>query len=242
MTVKRFGSQIFEDFKNFYSKDTFMNYGVAVAGCGILANTRMDLRFQNWYRQDVKCRFTDEISECSKPFGEGAYFVPVAITSAFVYRFCQERRGRLDDRHPVGEFCDRTARAYLVGAPSLLLLQVALGGNRPDTGSSYWKPFQESHAISGHAYIGAIPFLTAAEMSDRPLVKGLFYSLSILPGWGRVNDDTHYLSQAVLGWYLAYLSVRSVSMTENRKPLNKGLTIFPVVDGDAVGIGFLLRR
>ncbi|GHT13075.1 hypothetical protein FACS1894170_08630 [Planctomycetales bacterium] len=109
-------------------------------------------------------------------------------------------------------------------------------------GDSYWHPFQNSHGISGHAFIGAVPFMTAAQMTDRPVVKGLFYTMSTFCAWSRIKDDAHYLSQALLGWYLAYLSVRSVSETEGLKPLPRGLTLFPVMDDNSVGFGFLYQR
>ena len=103
-------------------------------------------------------------------------------------------------------------------------------------GSSHWHPFRRANAVSGHAYIGAIPFITAAQMTDKPVVKGLFYVLSTVCAWSRINDDAHYLSQAVLGWYLAYLSVRAVTKTESRRPLPRGLTIFPLSGAGVVGI------
>jgi membrane-associated phospholipid phosphatase len=96
--------------------------------------------------------------------------------------------------------------------------------------------------VSGHAFIGAVPFITAAQMTDKIWAKGLFYTLSTIPGWSRVNDNAHYLSQVLLGWYLGYLSVRSVSATEGLKPLPRGLTIFPIADGNAVGMGLIYRR
>jgi hypothetical protein len=83
--------------------------------------------------------------------------------------------------------------------------------------------------------------MTAAQMSDKPCIKGLFYVLSTFPAWSRVNDDSHYLSQVVLCWYLAYLSVRAVSATEGHGHLPRGLTLFPVCDG-SVGIGLLYQH
>jgi hypothetical protein len=84
--------------------------------------------------------------------------------------------------------------------------------------------------------------MTAAQMSDKPCVKGLFYALSTFPAWSRVNDDAHYLSQALLGWYLAYLSVRAVSATEGHGKLPRGLTLFPVCGDGSVGIGLLYQH
>lgn len=241
-TGNRARDHIFEDFRHFYQRKTLAKYGVAILGAGILANTKMDLRFQRWHAKNIKCNFTHEFSEFSRTFGEGKIFIPVAVTAAFVYRWHQERHGRIFEERPLGEFFDRTARAYAVGTPILLVGQYAMGGNRPRYGSSYWKPLQENHSISGHAYIGAIPFITAAHMTENVWAKGIFYTLSIIPGWSRVNDDAHYLSQAILGWYLAHLAVQAVSETEGAKPIWKNLTFFPVTENNSVGIGFLYQR
>lgn len=235
--------RIFSDFGNLYRSDNAKNYGLALLGAGVLANTDMDGHFQHWYGNHVRCNFTKEFSEFSKFFGEGKIFIPVAVTSAILFRFQEERWGQVNCKTPsVGYFFDRVARGYTVGAPTLLTAQVVLGGDRPADGSSYWKPFRQNHGVSGHAYIGAVPFITAAQMSDKIWMKGLFYTLSIIPAWSRVNDDRHYLSQALLGWYLAYLSVRSVSETEGLAPLPRGLTIFPVMENNDIGIGLLYCR
>jgi len=227
--------RIFIDYGNLYNVNNAKNFGAVLLGAGVLANTKMDGNFQKWYGDRVRSDFTDDFSKVSKVFGEGFIFVPIMATTAVSYRFLQERRGLPECT--LGEFTDRTMRGYLVGAPTLLILQPVLGGNRPQSGTSYWKPFHDSVGVSGHAFMGAVPFMTAAQMTDRPCAKGLFYALSAIPAWSRINDDAHYLSQALLGWYLAYLSVRAVSATEERGRLPRGLTLFPVGGNGAVGVG-----
>ncbi len=235
--------RIFSDFSNFYEKETLARFGLACLGGSILANTKMDRNFQNWYQQDVHCNFTKELSEFTKFFGEGGIFIPVTVSTALIYRFHQEKSGQTGIERPIGNYFDRVARGYVVGTPTLLVGQILLGGNRPRDGSSYWQPFEgEDHGLSGHAFIGAIPFITAARMSKQIWVKGLFYGLSLLPAWSRVNDDAHFLSQSALGWYLAYLSVGAVSKTEGNKHLPKGMTLFPVLEGQFVGLGIVYRR
>ena len=231
--------RIFTDYSNLYNQNNVKNFGVALLGAGVMANTKIDGNFQRWYfRHDIMESDENDmnkmISGISKTFGEGAIFIPVTVASAFTYRFFQEKQGLSECC--LGEFADRTMRGYFVGFPTLLVAQSVLGGGRPGEGS-YWRPFRQNHGVSGHAFIGAIPFMTAAQMTDKPCVKGLFYVLSALPAWSRVNDDAHYLSQSLLGWYLAYLSVRAVSETEERRTLPRGLTIFPVSGGGSVGVG-----
>jgi membrane-associated phospholipid phosphatase len=242
-TFRQFGSRerdrIFTDFSNLYSQRNVGNYGFAVLGAGVLANTSMDRHFQNWHGNHVRSKLTNEVSKVTKTFGEGKFFIPVMVTHALSYRFLQEKRCLPECR--LGDFTDRTMRGYLVGAPTLLTMQLVLGGDRPNSGKSHWQPFQQDHGVSGHAFMGAVPFITAAQMTDDPYAKGLFYTLSISPAWSRVHDDVHYLSQAMLGWYLAYLSVRAISETEGHSRLPRGLTIFPVGGDDSVGIGLHYR-
>lgn len=238
-TFRQFGNQerdrIFSDFGYLYNCNNVKNFGLAVMGGAVLANTEMDRNFQNWHNKHIQSDTSDEFSKVAKVFGEGAIFIPVITTSAVAYRFSQVKWG-LSDRY-LGEFTDRTTRAYLSGAPTLLTFQLLLGGNRPEHGDSYWRPFRQDHGVSGHAFLGAVPFMTIAQMADQTCVKGLFYALSGFTAWSRINDDRHYLSQALLGWYLAYLSVRAVSQTEASCALPQGLTLFPVCVYDSVGVG-----
>jgi len=227
--------RIFADFDNLYNQNNAKNFGVALLGMGVLANTSMDGNFQNWHGKNVRSDTADEFSKVAKFFGEGQIFIPIMATSAITYRFLQEKQGLPDCT--LGDFVDQTFRGYLVGAPALLAFQSLLGGERPRNGPSHWRPFRHPVGVSGHTFVGAVPFITAAQMTDKPFAKGLFYALSVCTAWSRVNDEQHYLSQVVLGWYLAYLSVRAVAQTESRSPLPRGLTIFPVSDADSVGIG-----
>jgi len=227
--------RIFTDYANLYNQHNVKNFGVVLLGAGVLANTKMDGNFQNWYQDRVRSSTTDEFSKVFKAFGEGQYFIPIMAVSGLTYRILQEKPGIQECF--LGEFTDRTFRGYLVGAPALLILQPTLGAGRPTMGSSHWHPFRRANAVSGHAFIGAVPFITAAQMTDEPCMKGVLYALSGFTAWSRVNDDAHYLSQAILGWYLAYLSVRAVSATEENSFLPRGLTIFPVSESGAAGVG-----
>jgi len=242
-TSCKFGNQsrdrIFADFGNFYNQHTVKNFGVVLLGASVIANTKMDGNFQNWYQDSVRSNCTDDFSKIAKFPGEGQYFIPVMAASALAYRFCQTKWRT--SNCTLGEFTDRTTRGYLVGVPTLLLFQPLLGAGRPTMGSSHWQPFHRANSVSGHAFIGAVPFMTAAQMTDKPVVKGLFYTLSTFCAWSRVNDDAHYLSQAMLGWYLAYLSVRAVTQTESRGLLPRGLTLFPVTESNAVGVGLFYQ-
>ena len=125
-----------------------------------------------------------------------------------------------------------------MGAPPLLFLQVATGGSRPLEDHSRWHPFEDDNGVSGHAFVGAVPFLSAAGMTDSRPLKVLWVSASTLCGLSRINDDAHYLSQAAMGWWVAYLACRSVEETE----LGKGrLQLLPAVPSGGLHAAIILK-
>lgn len=232
--------RIFTDYSNLYQKNNFANYGLAMFAGGIMANTDLDREMQNWFSISLGKNMHSGFTAFQKAFGEGGIVVPITVVSAITYRFVQEKFGSTEQPCLFLELTDRTMRGYLVGFPALLTLQSVTGGSRPNEGPSYWNPFKDNNGVSGHAFIGAVPFITAAQMTNRWYLKGLFYTLSVFAGYSRLTDGAHYFSQVTLGWYLAYLSVRSVSATEGTK-LPRGLTLFPVTENRAVGIGLHYR-
>jgi membrane-associated phospholipid phosphatase len=141
-----------------------------------------------------------------------------------------------------GEFASRTTRAYLVGTPTLLLTQSIIGAGRPifDDPTSRWQPFKYDKGVSGHAFVGAMPFITLAQMSDNFWLKTGFYTCSTFTAWSRFNDGAHYFSQCLGGWYLAYLSCRAVSKTEYQL-IPRGLTVFPIMEPRTTGIGLVYQ-
>ena len=229
-----------KSFLRFHSKDTALNYSVVLAIGAVFANTNIDQSFQNSYQDHTRSSGTDDVAKFFKVFGEGQYFIPTTIIIGLTYR-CMEQSRWISDRPVcgrIGTFSSRAGRAYLVGAPALLLGQVLTGAGRPSSpnATSKWKPFEHSNGISGHAYIGAIPFITAAQMTDNCFLKTGFLGLSMMTGWSRINDNAHYFSQVMLGWYLAYLSCYSVGRIDGANIHGKGLTIFPILDDKNSGI------
>ena len=141
----------------------------------------------------------------------------------------------------VGEWGQRSLRTVLVGAPPMLAMQYIIGASRPGetSASSHWKPFDDNNGVSGHAFIGAVPFISAAKMTDDSLWKAGLYFASALPAISRINDDAHYSSQVILGWWMAYLAANAVDGTQLAK---KNLTIAPMLLSEAVGVGIVYRR
>lgn len=204
--------QIARDYRNFYSCESLTCLTAAFGAGAIMANTGFDQTMQDaWITGVEPTSLGTFFSDC-KDIGEGRYSLPI-FGAAYATGLIFENSPAAD---VVGEWGGRSLRMFVVGAPPLYALQWATGASRPsDTaGSSYWAPFQDNNGVSGHAFVGAIPFLAAADMVESPLLKGTLYVCSTFVGFSRMTDDAHYPSQVFLGWYLAWASSRAVSQTE----------------------------
>jgi hypothetical protein len=205
--------RLIDDYKIFYLSENLLYVGLAVAVAAPIANSHADQGIRDWYQRRAgngQSRSADETAKVFKQFGEYKYAIPAYVALSF--------GGNLFADSPVmscvGEFGDRSLRALAVGAPTVGILQVGLGSDRPYTNDSRWHPFRSSHGASGHAFVGAIPFLTAASMTENRALQALFFAGSFGTGWSRIHTDDHYFSQVLLGWSIAYLSVQAVNETE----------------------------
>jgi len=225
-------SNIKSDYKEFYSKERLIRMGLIFAGGAVLANTDIDQDFQNDYQNNIRSAATDDFSKTAKLFGEGKYLIPISLISAGVASYLNDGK----DRSGVGKWGELTARAYLVGGPTVLMTQLLTGASRPseDPFKSDWKPFNDSNGVSGHAFIGAVPFLNIAYMNKNMFVKSTAYIASTFAAISRINDNQHYLSQAMLGWYLAWESVDAVNSVELKRASKFRLQ--PVVGYDSYGL------
>ena len=210
-----FLSRIASDHRQFYSPDSLIGLSYGLAGGALMANTNFDNTVQAHFQSSVRNASTDEwfhFLEGQKKLGNGRYTLPVfAIAWA---------AGSLLEGHPVaddvGEWGERSFRSILVGAPPMLATQYIIGGSRPgeSTSGPDWKLFQDHNGVSGHAFMGAVPFLTAAQMTEEPWLKFAFYAGSTLVPLSRINDDDHYTSQAFLGWWFALLATKAIDSTQ----------------------------
>jgi hypothetical protein len=232
-----FAGQVWSDYKNYYSCQTGLELLGGIGVGAVLANTSIDEHFDSWYQARVRSSGTDSFAKVCKEFGNGQVTIPAVAGLALIGTLYNDT----SCGDAMGEFGTRVMRGYLVGAPPMLLMQYALGSSRPGETSdgSAWRPFADANGVSGHAFMGAMPFITAAKMAENPWAKGCLYSLSILPAWSRVNDHDHYLSQAVLGWWMAYLAASAVNRTDLA---NQDITLEPWVTPDAVGVALIVRR
>jgi hypothetical protein len=183
---------------------------LGVAAAAPLANTDFDSNFSGWYQRHCRGDSIDEVSRVCKVFGNHDVMVPVYLGLAAA----DWLTGDNEAWSWAGEWSRRTLRAMMVGAPAVGILQYGLGGHRPDEGSTRWQPLDDTNGVAGHCFIGALPFLTAAKMTENRWARAALYAGSFLTGWSRLNDDAHSLSQVMLGWWLAYLAAESVHRTE----------------------------
>lgn len=201
------------DYLNFYSPKNLKYLLGGFFLAGISANTNIDHDIRNWYQLSVRNDQTDQFSKIVKPIGN--IYEPLSIYAGFTLL------GSLTKHTTLGttayEIGSKSLRAIIVGAPMVGFLQYGLGASRPNEGSSKWHLFHDTNSVSGHAFLGAIPFLTTSKMVKSKYLKLLFYTGSFATGLSRINDNKHYLSQVAFGWWIAFLSVNSIDISEKSK-------------------------
>jgi membrane-associated phospholipid phosphatase len=219
------------DFGNFYlDRANLTKLGIGVAGAAVFANTGMDRYIRNKYQNNLRSEDTNEATKIFNVSGTALVLVTVPV---YIGTY---GAGLLLHNSTMEEWAQKSFRATVVGGPALLFLATATGADRPTEGDSHWKPFQNIHGVSGHAFIGSIPFITAAKMSENPYQKAILYGLSTITGLSRINDDQHYFSQVAMGWYLAYLSCAAVEKGNDRQEGRVHVQFAPVPKGIAITV------
>lgn len=223
-----------DDYRNYYSWGVMAELAVGVAAAAPIANTSADQDIRRWYQRRVRGETTDEYAQFFNYAGQFWLALPVCMEGAALM-------GKADEDYAsdggLYEWSNRSLRAILVGVPPMLSMYVVLGSSRPDRDDSHWHPFNDIHGVSGHTFMGAVPFLTAAAMADEDWMKVPLFLGSFATGWARLDLDRHYFSQVMLGWWMAYVSVQSVGRTQAEQ---RALTITPTfLDGP--GVAAVLR-
>jgi len=225
------GTKIANDYSNFYAKERLMRMGAGFLSMGIIANSEIDVNLQDWYQDEVRSNTTDSYSKTAKFFGEGKYLLPISILASSAYHFNSESE--------IGNWGLNSARAYAVGLPTMWMMQKLTGASRPnESRGSKWRPLNDNNGVSGHAFVGAVPFLTLAQMNDNKFIKYALYATSTLTAWSRVNDNSHYTNQAILGWQMAYESVGSVFDTNEK---SEKISFTPLIGNEYYGINISAR-
>jgi hypothetical protein len=233
-------SNLLSDEANFYRCGSLEWLAIGLGTSAIFANTHIDEGFRDAYGESL--RPANMELDFLKEFGNGEYVIP-SLVAIWLVDYEIDSFMSEDDGSPntctvwLQEWSGRSLRGLIVGAVPLLTLQYAIGSGRPsDNEGSQWRPFKHDNGASGHAFVGAIPFWTAAQMTDCCTLDVTFYAAGTLAGWSRIHTDSHYLSQVLMGWWLAGLSVSAVNHTELQK--HQWYTV-PTVDDGGAGIALI---
>jgi hypothetical protein len=227
------------DHARFYRRGRALRFGGVLAGAAALANSSGDEEIQQWYGESVRSDSLDELSADVNFLGDGEKVaIPLALAGLAVGLAPRE------DANPAVRWLRRTSRGYILGTPALLYLQTFTGGDRPsEGGGSGWDPFEGQNGVSGHAFLGAVPFLTIARQTDRRWVQALALLGSTAAGWSQFNDDQHFFSQYALGWWLAWEATDAVAESD-ALALDAGgpaVAVLPLPAPDGAGVLVSLR-
>ena len=227
--ASNFGDDVRRDFSTYFRKDNLLLFGNFLLVAGIFANTGIDKSISRAWQEDIRGKGSNNFFKVPKYFGDvGYWYFPVYLAAMGVgyWRECS-LFGNV-----VYHWGYRSLRTYILGGVQQVILTYALSGGRPNLGQdSKWQPFRYKTGVSGHAHYGAIPFLTAAMMTDPPILRYGLYALSTLPGLSRINSNKHYFSQVLLGWGIAFLSARAVYNSDLERTPKYLISLAPKKDG-----------
>lgn len=220
-------AQIRSDYSHFYAKDNLYKLGLAM-GAGAATAQFVDEDISQRYQAHWRSSTTDDLSKTAKLFGEWKIILPLSMAASFLSQ---------PGDHGLGEWGNRTLRGLAVGGPAVVASQMLTGASRPsdnDPKGAKWKPFDDNNGVSGHAFVGALPFLTLAQMNqDNPGVRYAALAASFAAPLSRLNDNQHYFSQIMLGWYFAHQSATAVN---DSRSLTSKSSFAPMLGRDVVGV------
>ena len=199
--VQSYWEDSVSDLRNFYSSDNLPLFATFLGVGATMANTTMDQHLLDTLQDNITFYRSDEYREFVGEFkfmGDGYSLLPLYAGSALLGKHLL---GDYPVASHVGEWGERSFRAILIGTPPLLLSQRVIGASRPgETGEgSEWQFWADDNGVSGHSFMGAVPFLTAANMAERRTEKFFWITCSTLPALSRITENGHYPSQALLG-------------------------------------------
>lgn len=208
--IGQLSGELQADFRYNYSweplRDIVLGFGVAA----IVANGHIDDRVQEIFRDKLNGEAGGNVATFFNNFGDAAQ--PLSVLPIYLGAMWLGGYGA-DTDSGVARWGGDSLRAMLVASPQLVVLSHVSGGQRPEEGNSGWNEFEDDNGVSGHAFYGAVPILSAARLVERRWLKYSLYAVSTLPGFARVHSDKHYFSQSLMGWWLAYTATRSVQQT-----------------------------
>ena len=228
--LEALGNRIQQDYRTAYSYEGLARVLPPVAVHGVLANTSLDRDIRDHWQDHWRHPDRDQLAEDWIKVGDysqNRYALPLYSLGMLAGGY----RGQPTDGR-LATWSERSLRTNLLGAPQAWALTYALGTHRPTVGTSGWQPWNDNDGVSGHSFYGAVPFLTAARMSDGPAWRYSLYALSTLPGIARIHVNKHYTSQAWLGWAIAFHA--SGIVAAEKEPGEFSWLLLPVGDDGVV--------
>jgi len=229
--IESFADDVLADFRHHYSRQPLTKVGIGLAVGGVLANSNADEEIQQFFSEDLASNTGDDLSNLFTGVGDVAhplYSFPIYLGTMWLGDYNGERDSI------AAQWAANSMRATLVGAPEVVILSNLIGGQTPEEGEPGWDPFNDDDGVSGHAFFGAVPIITAAKLANKRWLKYSLYATSTLPGLARVYDGKHYFSQSFLGWWIAYQAAETIERTNREERV--GLEIVPVTYSDGSGL------
>jgi len=193
---------------------------------GVLANTGLDKKIMQLWKSFFKDKkHFHQFLQYAKKIGDHSIIYAWILLSIMVLKE-KLQKGE-------GDVVYDTAFQAVLNYGAGFILQglgaLGLGSGRPIHGNpSEWRPCQKKksksaasqelsqvseeptepcrHGVSGHAFVGAFPFLLLAETTESELAKRLLELSSVWTGLSRIDSDSHYPSQVLLGLTLAKMT------------------------------------
>lgn len=225
-TVDNLYFDIKSDLCFYLEKNNLLVLGGVLLTAGILSNTGIDRSIHHFWQHSIRSKALTHALQLPCSMGD-FHYPPVYYGSILLGGIFFDECKPCSPFTRLYEWGYRSIRTlYLAGAQKELFSWV-IGNGRPNAHkSARWHPCKKKNrqgdknssgvGVSAHAFNGAIPFITAAIMTDEAIFKYGLYACSTLPGLSRVNDDHHYFSQVFLGWALSFLSAQAIDKTEKR--------------------------
>lgn len=205
------------DFSIYLGKDNLRDLGAVFLTVGTMANTHIDYGLSRTWKKSIHSSFTDSFFKLPDNIGKFNYVATYLGTMALGHWRSHTLIG-----NTIYHWGYRSIRTLLLVGVQDPIYGWLIGNGRPLDGkrTSKWRFFKKGGeaGCSGHSFNGAIPFMTAAMMTDSLPLKIGFYTLAALPGLARINKQAHYSSQVLLSWCISYLAARSVCFSEEIMP------------------------
>ena len=200
-----------------------------------------DTDIQAWIQRN-RTKGMDRLARIGEPLGNGRYVLP---TLGLTYCY-----GRI-----FGD--ERAQRASLLSIESVLVSGAVTGGIKylahkrrpfetaPGEDDIPWSgPGLNSKDVSfpsGHTTIAfAVATVMATEYKDHRLVRPLVYTAASLVGFSRLNSNSHWLSDVIMGAAIGHFTARAIESIHGGDG-DKSLSLAPVLDRNQVGVSLAVK-